>query len=63
MEVYIVIGIMAFMIIGFILNKWPFGLTTMICCTLLALTGIFKPSKHLQDFPARTSFFLLQCSQ
>ena len=41
MELYIVLAIMAFMIVGFLLNKWPFGLTTMTCCVLLALTGVF----------------------
>lgn len=41
MELYIVLAITAFMIFGFFLNKWPFGLTTMTCCVLLFLTGIF----------------------
>lgn len=41
MELYIVLAITAFMIFGFLLNKWPFGLTTMTCCMLLFLTGIF----------------------
>ena len=41
MELYIVLAIMAFMIFGFILNKWPFGVTTMVCCVLLALSGVF----------------------
>ena len=37
---YIVLIILAVMIAGFILNKWSYGLTTMICCALLALTGV-----------------------
>lgn len=41
MELYIVLAIMVFMIFGFILNKWPFGVTTMVCCVLLALSGVF----------------------
>lgn len=41
MELYIVLGITIFMILGFFFNKWPFGLTTMTCCVLLFLTGIF----------------------
>lgn len=40
MQMYIVLGIMVFMIVSLILNKWPYGLTAMICCILLALTGI-----------------------
>ena len=35
---YIVLIILAIMIAGFILNKWSYGLTTMICCALLALS-------------------------
>ena len=42
MELYIVLAIMAFMIVGFVLNKWPFGLTAMTCCVLLAVTGVLK---------------------
>lgn len=42
MELYLVLGIMAFMIIGFMLNKWPFGLTTMCCCILLVVTGVYN---------------------
>ena len=41
MELYIVLAIMAFMIIGFVLNKWPFGLTAMTCCVLLVVTGVY----------------------
>lgn len=41
MELYIVLAIMAFMIIGFVLNKWPFGLTAMTCVALLVVTGIY----------------------
>lgn len=40
-DLTIVLAISAFMIIGFFLNKWPFGLTTMTCCVLLFLTGVF----------------------
>lgn len=50
MELYIVLAIMAFMIIGFVLNKWPFGLTTMTCCVLLALTQVFTPAEAFAGF-------------
>lgn len=53
MELYIVLAIMAFMIVGFLLNKWPFGLTTMTCCVLLALTGVFTIRKPLQASATR----------
>lgn len=32
--------ILAFMIVGFLLNKWPRGLTTMTCCLLFCITGV-----------------------
>lgn len=50
MQLYIVLAIMAFMIIGFVLNKWPFGLTTMTCCVLLALTKVFTPAEAFAGF-------------
>lgn len=45
MELYIVLAIMAFMIVGFVWNKWPFGLTAMTCCVLLALTNVYPIDK------------------
>ena len=52
MELYIVLAIMAFMIVGFIWNKWPFGLTTMVCCVLLALTKVFTISEAFSGLSA-----------
>ena len=49
-QMYTVIGIFLFMIVSFTLNKWPFGLTTMTCCALLALTGIYPISKAFGGF-------------
>ena len=40
MEMYIVLAITLFMMISFIWHKVPFGVTTMTCCLLLAMTGI-----------------------
>ena len=54
MELYIVLAIMAFMIVGFLLNKWPFGLTTMTCCVLLALTGVFTIPEAFAGFCNKT---------
>lgn len=53
MELYIVLAIMAFMIVGFLLNKWPFGLTTMTCCVLLARPGYSPSRKPLQASATR----------
>ena len=59
MELYIVLAIMAFMIIGFLLNKWPFGLTTMTCCVLLALTGVFTIPEAFAGFCNKTLILLV----
>lgn len=59
MELYIVLAIMAFMIVGFLLNKWPFGLTTMTCCTLLALTGVFSIPEAFAGFCNKTLILLV----
>lgn len=40
MEMYIVLAITLFMMVMFIWNKVPFGVTTMTCCLLLAMFGI-----------------------
>ena len=50
MDVYIVLAIMAFMIIGFLLGKWPFGLTTMTCCALLAITKVMTVQEAFSGF-------------
>lgn len=51
---YIVLIILAVMILGFILNKWSYGLTTMICCALLALTGVLPIQDAFAGFCNKT---------
>lgn len=58
MELYIVLAIMVFMIIGFLLNKWPFGVTTMTCCVLLAVTKVFTISEAFSGFSNKTLIML-----
>lgn len=58
MELYIVLGIMAFMIFGFVLNKWPFGITTMICCVLLVVTGVYGVSDAFSGFSSQNIILL-----
>ena len=58
MELYIVLGIMAFMIFGFVLNKWPFGITTMICCVLLVVTGVYGVSDAFSGFSSQNIVLL-----
>ncbi len=50
MELYITVAILAFMIIMFVLQKVPMGVTTMTCCTLLAAFGILTPSEAFSGF-------------
>ena len=51
MEMYIVLAITLFMMVMFIWNKVPFGVTTMTCCLLLAMFGIVCP------FPATEGIY------
>lgn len=43
MQMYIVLAITIFMMVMFIIGKVPYGVTTMTCCALLALTGVMTP--------------------
>ena len=53
MEMYIVLAITLFMMVMFIWNKVPFGVTTMTCCLLLAMFGIVDIPKALADLETR----------
>lgn len=50
MQLYIVLAILAFMIISFVIHKIPFGVTTMICCVLLVVTGFYTPAQAFSGF-------------
>ena len=50
MEMYIVLAITLFMMVMFIWNKVPFGVTTMTCCLLLAMFGIVDIPKAFGGF-------------
>ena len=50
MEMYIVLAITLFMMISFIWHKVPFGVTTMTCCLLLAMTGIMDIQSAFSGF-------------
>lgn len=47
MEMYIVLAITLFMMVMFIWNKVPFGVTTMTCCLLLAMVRNRRYSRRL----------------
>lgn len=40
MQMYIVLGTLIFMIVMFFIHKVPYGVITMTCCAVLALTGV-----------------------
>ncbi|WP_294496555.1 SLC13 family permease [uncultured Gemmiger sp.] len=50
MDMYIVLAITAFMMVMFIINKVPFGVTTMTCCVLLAATGVVDVETAFSGF-------------
>ena len=50
MQIYLTLGILAFMIVMFLWQKFPMGLTTMTCCALLAAFGILTPAEAFGGF-------------
>lgn len=49
-QLIITLLILAFMIFMFVWQKYPMGVTTMTCCTLLAVFGILKPAEAFAGF-------------
>ena len=58
MQMYIVLGLLVFMIIMFFINKVPYGVTTMTCCAVLALTGIFDIPTAFSGLANRTTILV-----
>lgn len=50
----IVLCVLAFFIVGLLLNKWPFGLTAMTCCLILAATKVLSVGKAFAGFSNKT---------
>lgn len=46
----IVLAVTLFMMVMFVWHKWPFGVTTMTCCVILAATGVIKLSTAFSGF-------------
>lgn len=57
-DIYIVLAITIFMIISFMINKVPFGVTTMTCCVLLVLTGYYTPSEAFSGLSNKTTILV-----
>lgn len=58
MQTYIVLGLLIFMIVMFMINKVPYGITTMTCCVLLALTGVFDIKDAFSGLANKTTILI-----
>ena len=58
MQVYIVLGLLVFMIAMFFTHKVPYGVTTMTCCVMLALTGVFDISTAFSGLANKTTILI-----
>ena len=58
MQMYIVLGLLVFMIAMFFTHKVPYGLTTMTCCVMLALTGVFDISTAFSGLANKTTILI-----
>lgn len=58
MQTYIVLGLLIFMITMFMLNKVPYGVTTMTCCVMLALTGVFDIKDAFAGLANKTTILI-----
>lgn len=52
--------VMAYMIIMFLINKFPYGVTTMTCAVILGLTGVITPTDVFAGF-SNTTLVLVAC--
>ena len=58
MQLYIVLAITAFMIISFVVGKIPYGVTTMTCCALLAITGYYDVPQAFSGLCNKTTILI-----
>ena len=58
MQIYIVLGLLVFMIAMFFTHKVPYGVTTMTCCVMLALTGVFDISTAFSGLANKTTILI-----
>lgn len=58
MEMYLVLAITIFMIVMFIVGKIPYGVTTMTCCALLALTGVMTVPEAFSGLSNSTTILI-----
>ena len=58
MQMYIVLGLLVFMIAMFFTHKVPYGVTSMTCCVMLALTGVFDISTAFSGLANKTTILI-----
>lgn len=58
MQMYLVLGLLIFMIVMFFTHKVPYGVTTMTCCVVLALTGVFQIQKAFSGLANKTTILI-----
>ena len=58
MDMYIVLGITIFMMAMFIIGKMPYGVITMTCCALLAVTGVMQPAEAFSGLSNSTTLLI-----
>ena len=46
--------VLVFFIVGLLMNKWPFGLTAMTCCIILAATKVLTIKQAFAGFSNKT---------
>lgn len=58
MQIYIVLALLVFMIIMFFTHKVPYGVATMTCCAILALTGIMDLPTAFSGLSNKTTILI-----
>ena len=58
MQMYIVLGLLAFMMVMFFTHKVPYGVTTMTCCVVLAFTGVFNITEAFSGLANKTTILV-----
>ena len=58
MDMYIVLAITLFMMVMFIVGKVPYGVITMTCCALLAITGVMSPTEAFSGLSNSTTLLI-----
>jgi di/tricarboxylate transporter len=57
-NLYVVLGILVFMVAGFMIGKWSFGLTSMTCVILLFITGQVSLETAFSGFAMKNLVFI-----